>query len=77
MCMICGQTPCHPRCPNADDSDKAVHTCNYCKEPIYEGDEYAENEIDGDKYHIDCLSGIPIKEVMGLFYIPVRTAEKE
>lgn len=54
MCMICHQSPCHPRCPNAPDPP-AVYTCKHCGEPITAGDEYLE--IDGAYYHLeDCAS---------------------
>ena len=29
MCMICGQSPCDSRCPNAPDPP-AVYTCAHC-----------------------------------------------
>ena len=54
MCMICHQSPCHPRLLNAPDPPE-FYTCQYCKEPITAGDEYLE--IDGVYYHLeDCAS---------------------
>ena len=54
MCMICRQTPCDSRCPNAPDPP-TVFTCALCGEPIVQGDEYLE--LDGSYYHMeDCAS---------------------
>lgn len=39
MCEICGQNPCHPRCPNAPEP-KEVHICSECLEGIYPGDRF-------------------------------------
>lgn len=36
MCRVCLQSPCDPRCPNADPP-KAVYTCSRCKNDIYAG----------------------------------------
>lgn len=36
MCEICMQTPCHPRCPNAEQMPVCV--CGWCGYEIYEGD---------------------------------------
>lgn len=35
MCDECRMTPCHPRCPNAQDIP--VCTCELCGYEIYEG----------------------------------------
>ena len=35
MCDICRHTPCHPRCPNADEP-KSVCKCDICGCNIYE-----------------------------------------
>lgn len=42
MCEICGQNPCHPRCPNAPEP-KEVHICSECLEGIYPGDRFYES----------------------------------
>ena len=42
MCEICGQDPCHPRCPNAPEP-KEVHICSECLEGIYPGDRFYES----------------------------------
>ena len=38
MCEICHRTPCHPRCPNADEP-AVVCLCANCGDEIHEGDE--------------------------------------
>lgn len=45
MCEICGQNPCHPRCPNAPEP-KEVHICSECLEGIYPGDRFYESCLD-------------------------------
>lgn len=52
MCSICRSYPCLSGCPNAPDPP-SIGDCEYCREPIFVGDEYAE--IDGEKYHKECL----------------------
>lgn len=42
MCEECRRTPCHPRCPNAQDPIP-VFICSGCGQDIYEGE---------DVYHI-------------------------
>lgn len=37
MCYICGQTPCHPQCPNAEGRRVVCH-CSQCYNEIYEGE---------------------------------------
>ena len=57
MCMICRQTPCDSRCPNAPDPP-TVFTCALCGAPIVQGDEYLE--LDGSYYHMeDCARAEP------------------
>lgn len=36
MCEICGRTPCHPRCPNAEDI--IIGVCAQCQADLCEGD---------------------------------------
>ena len=51
MCKECLQTPCHPRCPNAEE--KVVCYCELCGNEIYEGETmYA---IDDMKICEDCV----------------------
>ena len=52
MCKECLQTPCHPRCPNADGPE-VFGECDGCGNEIYDGDEYYE--IDGKIYCEDCI----------------------
>ena len=61
MCEICRQTPCHPRCPNADDD--SLYECDICHGGIYEGDTmYC---LDDKRICQDCIDN------------STRTAEKE
>lgn len=53
MCEICLQSPCNPRCPNADEP-KEVYTCAECRDPIYVGDNYVE--LAGVYLHEDCVT---------------------
>ena len=41
MCAVCRKNPCDSRCPNAEEP-KSIYTCEWCKEPIYEGDKYMD-----------------------------------
>lgn len=43
MCEICIHTPCLVSCPNYIPP-KASHYCSSCKEGIYDGEEYIENQ---------------------------------
>lgn len=56
MCDICRQSPCDSRCPNYIPPN-ARYYCSACKDGIYEGEEYIENDK-GDYRHIDCFSGM-------------------
>lgn len=53
MCIECRQTPCHPRCPNADPP-KPVFLCGWCNAEIYESDDYFE--IDDCQVCESCIS---------------------
>lgn len=58
MCTECHRTPCHPKCPNADEPP-AVFICSGCGKNILDGEGYydvlgeqfCENCID-DSYHV-------------------------
>lgn len=52
MCHICLQTPCHPRCPNANEPDLFA-LCVNCDRKIFEGDDYYE--LDGEPWCEDCI----------------------
>ena len=43
MCAVCRKNPCDSRCPNAEEP-KSIYTCEWCEEPIYEGDKYIRHE---------------------------------
>lgn len=74
MCAVCMKTPCDSRCPNAEDQ-KPVYTCEWCKEPIYEGDEYMDTP-EGPVCK-DCIEGMSVTEFCELIGESFRTAEKE
>lgn len=63
MCEICGQNPCHPRCPNAPEP-KEVHICSECLEGIYPGDRFYESC--GNYVCEECLKGMTIDEIFEL-----------
>ena len=63
MCEICGQNPCHPRCPNAPEP-KEVHICSECLEGIYPGDRFYESC--GSYVCEECLKGMTIDEIFEL-----------
>ncbi len=54
MCMECHRSPCHPRCPNADDPP--VYTeCENCGAEIYDGEEFYE--IGEHNFCEECVKG--------------------
>lgn len=56
-CEYCGGTLYHDsRCPNAPEYEPSAY-CSCCREGIYDGDEYIEND-DGEMMHFDCFSGL-------------------
>lgn len=42
------------RCPSAPEQE-FTHYCSICKEGIYDGEQYVEND-DGEFAHLDCSS---------------------
>ncbi len=56
MCEICKHSPCLSLCPNYIPP-KAKHYCSFCKEGIYEGEEYIEN-LNGEYRHFECFAGM-------------------
>lgn len=52
MCDLCLQSPCPPRCPNADPP-KAVFVCSGCGDDIVEGQDYYD--ILGEQFCEDCI----------------------
>lgn len=53
MCQLCKSYPCNCHCPNYIQS-KAKHYCSICKEGIYDGEEYIENDC-GEYAHWECV----------------------
>lgn len=52
MCDVCLKTPCHSRCPNANEPS-VVHKCLKCGEWIVEGDDFYD--VDGEPWCEDCM----------------------
>ncbi|MCR2047918.1 hypothetical protein NSB25_11540 [Acetatifactor muris] len=61
MCEICGQIPCHPRCPNAEEPDGKC-TCIKCGYGIMEDDEYLET-AEGPVC-MECLDDMSTRELI-------------
>lgn len=74
MCAICRKSPCDSRCPNAEEP-RAVHTCRWCKEPIYEGDDYMDTP-EGPVCR-ECMEDMNAAEFCELIGESFKTAEKE
>lgn len=53
MCEICKHMPCLPACPNFIPP-KVSHYCSICREGIYGGERYVENDF-GEYIHEDCI----------------------
>lgn len=76
MCSECLQTPCDPRCPNAEPTPREpVATCGICNDDIFAGDDVVE--IDGSLYHYDCLEKLPLTELLDMcgVYVDVAIAD--
>jgi len=52
MCSVCMSSPCHPRCPNADEPS-VVEYCFDCKKEIYEGEDYYD--VEGTPWCEECM----------------------
>lgn len=74
MCAVCRKNPCDSRCPNAEEP-KSICTCEWCKEPIYEGDKYMDTP-EGPVCK-DCIEGMSATEFCELIGESFKTAEKE
>lgn len=74
MCAVCRKNPCDSRCPNAEEPSP-VYTCEWCKEPIYEGDEYMDTP-EGPVCK-DYIEGMSVTEFCELIGESFKTAEKE
>ncbi len=74
MCEICGKSPCHPRCPNADEPE-AIYTCVKCGGDILPGEEYMDypyGEICGK-----CLDNMDVSDWTDLIGGIITTAKEE
>lgn len=79
MCEYCGRVGYHAiGCPNAE-SKKPACTCAYCKEGIYNDDQYVS--FRGGQYHVDCLrekiGEVEDDELVELLGLEVLTAGEE
>lgn len=54
MCAERRQTPCHPRCPNAEP-ERPVYFCDGCGKGIYDGEEYYP--LFSERYCVECIEG--------------------
>ena len=73
ICEICGGVLFHDsRCPYAPERKSNYH-CSICKEGIFNGEEYIENDK-GDYAHFECVDyardlakflGVDIREMDG------------
>lgn len=75
MCIECRQTPCHPNCPNAPLLQPRC-TCGLCKDDIYDGEEYFENE-NGDIAHWECIEDMTKREFIEWMGYEVKTMKGE
>ena len=73
MCAVCRKNPCDSRCPNAEEP-RSIYTCEWCKEPIYEGDKYMDTP-EGPVCK-DCIEGMSATEFCELIGESFKTAEK-
>lgn len=72
MCEVCGNYyGCHPSCPCAPEPE-VYGKCELCGEDIEEGDEMVN--IEGDKYHYDCLG---VRDILEIFDISVQVAGED
>lgn len=73
LCSICNQNPCHPRCPNYSNPEKAIHYCSVCGEGIYKGEEYIRND-DGEYRHWECFYGM--RDLLEWLGYEIKTMEE-
>lgn len=74
MCLVCKQFHCHYRCPNFIKPNAKL-LCDICDEGIYPKEEYIEN----DKFcvaHVECLEGLPTKQVVSWLGIEIREVDE-
>lgn len=75
MCPVCRRyDEHHPSCPYADEPEPvSIGKCECCDKDIMTDEEYVE--LDGYKYHYDCLSVLSVREVLDVLEIDVKVAE--
>lgn len=71
MCQYCLTSPCPSGCPNFEEPDPE-YICDDCHCGIYHEDEFAD--INGKRYHLECLEEMSIKKLMALLGVDVSTA---
>lgn len=71
MCELCLTSPCHPRCPNAEEP-KSIHTCTMCGEGIFDGDKFLDG-IDGIICE-ECADDLSLDELLAQIGEELRTA---
>lgn len=74
MCEFCHSFPHLHGCPN-EPEPKAIYTCRCCGEGIVADDRYAD--IDGEKYHAECLEEMTIYKLLDLFGVSVEVAQED
>lgn len=74
MCYGCPKMVCDCRCPDAPEP-QTIGTCQECGDGIQIGEEYAE--INGVKYHLECLEDMPTKKLLEMLDVGVETAKEE
>ncbi len=74
MCEFCHSYPHLHGCPN-EPEPRAIYTCRCCGEGIIADDQYAD--IDGEKYHTECLEDMTIYKLLDLFGVSVEVAQEE
>ena len=71
-CEYCrGEIRHKPRCP-LYVPEKATHYCSICREGIYDGEEYIENDV-GEFRHYDCFTGM--RDLLDWLGYEVKTME--
>lgn len=71
MCQYCLTSPCPSGCPNYEEPDPE-YVCDECGEGIYHDDKFVD--IDGERYHLECLGGMDIEKLLILLGVDYFTA---
>ncbi len=71
MCQYCLTPQCPSGCPNYEGPDPE-YVCDECGEGIYSDDKYVD--IDGNRYHLDCVEDMSITDLLALLGVDVFTA---